>query len=40
MSPNSWDDSSEKEDWIESGGGDEDYDRYYQKWHRRVNKDK
>jgi hypothetical protein len=36
MVDNSWDSSPEKEDWIESGGRDEDYNYYYQKWHRRV----
>lgn len=30
--------SPEYDDWIESGGRDEDYSRYYNKWHRRVNK--
>ena len=30
--------SPEHDDWIESGGRDEDHDHYYQKWHRRVNR--
>ena len=30
--------SPEHEEWIESGGRDEDYNRYYEKWQRRVNK--
>ncbi len=28
--------SPEWEDWIQSGGRDEDYSYYYEKWHRRV----
>lgn len=31
-------DSPEYDDWIESGGRDEDYSDYYNKWHRRVNR--
>jgi len=31
-----FEDSPEHEDWIESGGKDEDYSYYYQKWERRV----
>lgn len=30
--------SPEHEEWLESGGRDEDYNRYYEKWQRRVNK--
>ncbi len=28
--------SPEYDEWIESGGRDEDYSYYYQKWERRV----
>jgi hypothetical protein len=28
--------SPEHEDWIQSGGKDEDYSYYYNKWHRRI----
>lgn len=35
---NRWEDSPEHEEWIESGGRDEDYARYYAKWERRVNR--
>lgn len=38
MSDNSWENSQEYEDWIESGGRDEDYSYYYNKWDRRVNR--
>lgn len=30
--------SPEEEDWIQSGGRDEDYDYYYEKWYRRVSR--
>ena len=30
--------SPEYEDWIESGGRDEEYSYYYNKWDRRVNR--
>jgi hypothetical protein len=30
--------SPEHDDWIESGGKDEDYNYYYQKWHKRVHR--
>ena len=36
MANDSWENSPEYDDWIESGGRDEDYDYYYQKWARRV----
>ncbi|WP_114476267.1 hypothetical protein [Klebsiella pneumoniae] len=29
-------DSVVKQTWIESGGRDEDYSYYYEKWHRRT----
>lgn len=35
---NSWENSPEYEEWIESGGRDEDYSYYYNKWDRRVNR--
>lgn len=31
-----FEDSPEYDDWIESGGRDEDYSYYYNKWERRV----
>jgi hypothetical protein len=31
-----FEDSPEYEDWIESGGRDEDYSHYYNKWERRM----
>lgn len=30
--------SPEYEDWIESGGRDEDYGYYYNKWERRISR--
>lgn len=36
MASNRWEDSPEHEEWIESGGRDEDYEHYYQKWERRT----
>ena len=38
MSDNSWENSPEYDAWIESGGRDEDYSDYYNKWDRRVNR--
>lgn len=28
--------SQEYDDWVESGGRDEEYSDYYNKWHRRT----
>ncbi len=37
MAAERFEDSPEHEDWIqETGGSDEAYSRYYQKWERRV----
>ena len=38
MSDDGFKNSPEYDDWIESGGRDEDYSYYYEKWHRRVNR--
>lgn len=32
----SFENSPEYDAWIESGGRDEDYSYYYEKWHRRT----
>lgn len=32
----SFENSPEYDDWIESGGRDEDYEYYYNKWQRRT----
>ena len=32
----SWEKSPEHDDWIESGGRNEDYEYFYQKWARRI----
>jgi hypothetical protein len=36
MSDDGFKNSPEYEDWIQSGGRDEDYNEYYQKWQRRT----
>lgn len=33
---NSWNNSPEKEEWLDSGGRDEDYQYYYNKWDTRT----
>lgn len=37
MSDQSFESSPEYDDWVESGGRDEEYSDYYNKWNRRVN---
>lgn len=36
MSYPDWKNSPEYDDWIESGGRDEDYDYYYSQWERKY----
>lgn len=39
MSGNGFQGSPEHQDWIESGGRDEDESHYYNKWNRRMEKE-
>lgn len=39
MPDNSFENSQEREDWLDSGGRDEELSEYYNDWSKRVNND-